>query len=292
MRIAIFGKKLNENFNTVIYNLLSKLTDKGHHIYIYTPFYEFLKKHEISHFHAEGFFDHEHRLPDQIDFLICIGGDGTFLDAITHIGPSCIPIVGINSGRLGFLANIAGSEVDLALEHLIAKNYSVEERSLIALKSSQTIFDEFPYALNDFTIRTTGPSLATIHVSIDGNYLNSYWCDGIIISTPTGSTAYSLSLGGPIVTPYSHNFIITPIAAHNLNVRPLVIPDNATLKLTVEGRTDTFLATLDSRDVMCLNNNEITLSKASFFIRMIRLPQIDFYATLRNKLMWGADKRN
>jgi NAD+ kinase len=292
MTIAIFGKKISENFNKVIYNLLAKLTNKGHHIYMYTPFYDFLKIQEISQFHMDGFFDNDHRLPDNTDFLICIGGDGTFLDAITHIGPTCIPIVGINSGRLGFLANISGSEVDLAMDHLIAKNYSVEERSLIALKSTQPIFDSFPYALNDFTIRTTGPSLATVHVSIDGNYLNSYWCDGIIICTPTGSTAYSLSLGGPIVTPYSHNFIITPIAAHNLNVRPLVIPDDASLSLSFEGRTDNFLATLDSRHAKCLTTNEISLGKASFFIRMIRLPQIDFYATLRNKLMWGVDKRN
>jgi len=291
MTIALFGKNFKENFNSVIYNLLTKLLDNGHQVHIYRPFFDFLQCQKFM-FNFSGFFDSSQKIPDHIDFLISIGGDGTFLEAITHIRQSGIPIVGINSGRLGFLANIASSEVDVALDYLIAKDYLIEERSMLHLIATQPIFDSFPYALNDFTIRTTGPSLTNVHVTIDGNYLNSYWCDGIIISTPTGSTAYSLSLGGPIVTPHSQNFIITPIAAHNLNVRPLVIPDNSVLKITVEGRTDTYLATLDSRSVTCSLNNEVIIDKASFPIRLIKLPKLDFYATLRNKLMWGVDKRN
>jgi NAD+ kinase len=291
MTFALFGKQFNDNFNSIIHNLLSKLLNKGHQIYVYRPLHDFLQCQQVA-FNFTGFFDSSEKLPDHIDFLICIGGDGTLLEAITHIRDSGVPIIGINSGRLGFLANIARSELDTAIDYLTAKDYLIEERSMLHLTASQPIFNDFPFALNDFTIRTTGSSLTNVNVTIGGNYLNSYWCDGIIISTPTGSTAYSLSLGGPIVTPHSQNFIITPIAAHNLNVRPLVIPDNSVLKITVEGRVDTFLATLDSRSITCSVKNEITINKASFPVRLIKLPNIDFYATLRNKLMWGVDKRN
>ncbi len=292
MTIALFGKKFNESFNTVIHNLLTKLLNNGHQVYIYSPLYEFLKSQKIFTSEASGLFDRPDNLPKNIDFLICIGGDGTFLEAITFIRDTGIPLVGINSGRLGFLANIASCDVENAVDNLISKKYIIEERRVLKLSSTKFIFSDFPYALNDFTVQRTGSSLITIHVTINGEYLNSYWTDGIIISTPTGSTAYSLSLGGPIVTPNSHNFIITPIGTHNLNVRPLVIPDNAELKLTVEGRTDALLATLDSRSVICPVDNEMTIARAPFCVRLIKLPQLDFYATLRNKLMWGADKRN
>lgn len=160
------------------------------------------------------------------------------------------------------------------------------------MKSSNVTFEEFSFALNEFTIQKKGPSLITIHVSIDDDYLASYWADGLIIATPTGSTAYSLSVGGPIVTPQSQNFIITPIAAHNLNVRPLIIPDNAILKLSVEGRTQDFQVTLDSRSASIEINSVIHIQKADFSVRMIKLPRINFYSTLYNKLMWGVDKRN
>ena len=243
-------------------------------------------------FSFSGFFDHHSNIPKDIEFLICIGGDGTFLEAITYIRDSSIPLVGINSGRLGFLANIAGCEADQIIDYLVSTEYSIEDRALLEFSSEQQVFSDFPFALNECTIQKAGSSLSTIHVTINGEYLTSYWADGLIISTPTGSTAYSLSVGGPIVTPQCTNFIITPIAAHNLNVRPLVIPDTARLSLSVEGRTDNFLATLDSRSTKCNINNKINISKAPFTIRMIKLPQINFYSTLRNKLMWGADKRN
>jgi NAD+ kinase len=292
MKIALFGRNFSESFDTIIHDLLNRLFTRGVSVVIYEPFYKFVSQDKKFNFTFSGYFDHHGNLPRDIDFLICIGGDGTFLEAITLIRDSGIPIVGINSGRLGFLANIAANEVDQVINDLITKNFSIEDRSLIKFTSDHTLFEDFPFALNECTIQKTGPSLTTIHVTINGEYLTSYWADGLIIATPTGSTAYSLSVGGPIVTPQSANFIITPIAAHNLNVRPLVIPETAQLSLAVEGRTDNFLATLDSRSIKCNINNKINISKATFSIRMIKLPQINFYSTLRNKLMWGADKRN
>jgi len=292
MKIALFGRNFNETFDSIIHSLLTKLFNNGIEVYIYQPFAHFLNDSKKFLFTFSGYFDNYKNLPKDIDFMICIGGDGTFLEAITFIRDSSIPLVGINSGRLGFLANISGNEANQAIDYLITKNFTIEDRHMLKFASDRASFDDFPYALNEFTIQKTGSSLTTIHVAIDGEYLNSYWADGLIISTPTGSTAYSLSVGGPIVMPQSTSFVITPIAAHNLNVRPLVIPDTANLSLQVEGRTDNFLATLDSRWIKCDIESKINISKAPFSIRMIKLPQINFYSTLRNKLMWGADKRN
>jgi NAD+ kinase len=292
MKIAIFGKQFNDDFDSIVFNLLTKLSNRSIELYIHRSFFEYVVQQKKFRFDYSGFFDSCENLPSDIEFLLSIGGDGTFLEAITFIRDSGIPIVGINSGRLGFLANIAGGEVDKALDDLLSKNYAIEERSVLQLTSSQSHFSDFPFAFNECTIQKIGSSLITIHVYSDGVFLNSYWTDGLIIATPTGSTAYSLSVGGPIVTPQSHAFIISPIAPHNLNVRPLIIPDSSNLTLTVEGRTNSFLVTLDSRSVMSDVKTEITLSKGAFPVRMIKLPMIDFYTTLRNKLMWGVDKRN
>lgn len=292
MKVAIFGRNFNDNFNTIIYNFLRKLSDKGVEIFIYKPFYEFLLNHKRFAFEFHGFYDSHETLPRDVNFMISIGGDGTFLEAITFIRNSGIPLVGINSGRLGFLANIAGHEADQATDYLLSGNYHIEERSLLSFESDLPLFQNFTYALNECTIQKTGSSLITIHVYVNNEFLTSYWADGLIVSTPTGSTAYSLSLGGPIVVPQSNTFIITPIAAHNLNVRPLVLPDSSILTLSVEGRTETFLASLDSRSSVCQVGTNITVAKASFSINMVKLPGISFYSTLRNKLMWGTDKRN
>jgi NAD+ kinase len=292
MKIAIFGKQFSDHFNDVVYSLLTKLTERKAELYIHRNFCEYMVTEKQFSFEYKGFYDNSENLPKDVRCLICIGGDGTFLEAITHIRDSGIPIVGINSGRLGFLTNIAGSEMEKSLDDLLSDHYSIDERSVLQLTSPQTHFSEFPFALNECTIQKNGPSLMTIHVYCDDVFLNSYWTDGLIIATPTGSTAYSLSVGGPIVTPHSRVFIISPIAPHNLNVRPLIIPDTSILTLTVEGRSNTFLTTLDSRSAISDLKTEITLSKAPFSVRMIRRPCIDFYTTLRNKLMWGADKRN
>jgi NAD+ kinase len=268
------------------------LHDYNVSVYVFAPFEQYLIQEKKFAFTFEGTFSEHSDLNIDTELLISIGGDGTFLEAITFIREKGIPIVGINSGRLGFLANISTSEVSTVIEHILLKNYTLEERSLVKLNSTQPLFKEFPYALNEFTLQKTSSSLIAIHVSINNEFLSSYWSDGLIVSTPTGSTAYSLSLGGPLVTPLSDIFVITPIAVHNLNVRPLVIPDNSELKITVSGRTNLYLTTLDSRSSECDIENEITITKANFKIKTVKLPEISFYTTLRNKLMWGADKRN
>lgn len=292
MKIAIFGKTFGENFNQIILNLILRLREHDATVFVYKPFYDYLSLEKGFDLKNDRTFNSNQDIPKDTDFLISIGGDGTFLETITIVHDSGIPIVGINAGRLGFLANISSNELDVAIDNLLQKNFTIEERSILKLSCTSPIFGDFPCALNECTIQKTSSSLVTMHVTINDEYLTSYWADGLIIATPTGSTAYSLSVGGPIVTPASQNFIITPIAAHNLNVRPLIIPDSAMLKLSVEGRTTHFLTTLDSRSEIIGIENEIIISKASFFIKMIKLPHLNFYLTLSNKLMWGADKRN
>lgn len=292
MKIGIFGKNYDDSFNEIVNNLFYRLLNHNVDLFIFKSFQDFLVEEKKCACDFAGTFDHYLNLPKDIDFLISIGGDGTFLDAITYIRDSNIPIIGINSGRLGFLANISSHEIDHAIDNLLFGDYKIEPRSILAMNSTDRIFNDFTFALNEFTIQKKGPSLITIHVIINQEYLASYWADGLIIATPTGSTAYSLSVGGPIVSPQSQNFIITPIAAHNLNVRPLIIPDNTILKLRVEGRTPDFLVTLDSRSASIGINSEISIRKAEFSVQMIKLPKINFYTTLYNKLMWGADKRN
>lgn len=292
MKIALFGRNFNDSFNNVISGLFEKFRQNNVTVWAFEPFYQYLQQEKKIPLDVDGTYATHLELPLDTELMISIGGDGTFLEAITIIRSSGIPIVGINSGRLGFLANISSIEVSRAFENLLNKNYSIEQRSLVHLTSKETLFSDFPYALNEFTLQKTGSSLITIQVAINDEYMTAYWSDGLIIATPTGSTAYSLSLGGPIVTPDSKNFIITPIAAHNLNVRPLIIPDDATLKFTVSGRSDHFFATLDSRSATFQMDNEVVISKADFNVRIIKLPDIDFYTTLRNKLMWGADRRN
>lgn len=292
MKIALFGRNFNDSFNNVISGLFEKFRQNNVIVWAFEPFYQYLQQEKRIPLDVDGTYATHLELPSDTELMISIGGDGTFLEAITIIRSSGIPIVGINSGRLGFLANISSIEVSRAFENLLHKNYSIEERSLVHLTSKETLFNDFPYALNEFTLQKTGSSLITIQVTINNEYMTAYWSDGLIIATPTGSTAYSLSLGGPIVTPDSKNFIITPIAAHNLNVRPLIIPDDATLKFTVSGRSDHFFATLDSRSATFQMDNEVIISKADFNVKIIKLPDIDFFTTLRNKLMWGADRRN
>jgi NAD+ kinase len=292
MKIALFGKNFNDNFNSVVYDLLKKFYDNNIPVSIYAPLEQYLLNEKKFAFTFDSKYNTTTDLPSDTNILMSIGGDGTFLEAITLIRDKGIPIIGINSGRLGFLANIGTGEVSTAIDHLIQNKYIIEERSLVKLWSKEPLFDEFPYALNEFTIQKNSSSLIAVNVTINDEYLTTYWSDGLIISTPTGSTAYSLSLGGPLVTPLSEVFLITPIAAHNLNVRPLVIPNDATLKITVSGRTDLYLTTLDSRSAECNIGNEITITKSDIKLKIVKLPEINFYSTLRNKLMWGADKRN
>jgi len=292
MQIAIFGKSLN-NYNLApIKNAIAKLEQLGANLHINSEFYALIKPH-IHFKNITGIYENGANLKDKADILFSIGGDGTILSAIQHIKHTKIPIVGINTGRLGFLASINIEEIDNAIDQIIDGKGLVEERTLIRLETENKLFGENNFALNEFTLRASDNSaMITIHVSTNGELLNSYWADGLIIATPTGSTAYSLSCGGPIVMPDSENFIITPISPHNLNVRPLVISDKEVLTIKAEGRNKKFLVTLDSKSAIIEQDIELTVMREKFTASIIRLPHHNFVTTLRQKLMWGLDKRN
>lgn len=232
-------------------------------------------------------------LPEDVEFLFSIGGDGTFLKSFLSIKNKSIPVVGVNTGRLGFLSDISIDEIDEALQLILNGQYCIDERTVLEIGSEQNAFGDFNYALNEVVVaKQDSGSMINIHVSINGEYLNTYWADGLIISTPTGSTAYSLSVGGPILTPDSENIVISPIAPHNLTVRPILVPDHNSLTLKIEGRGQQFLATVDSRSESFDFPGKLEIRKADFKIKTLRLHGHTFYSTLRNKLMWGLDKRN
>lgn len=292
MRIAIFGKQFGEVFYERCHTLFEHLALVKAEIIIYKPFYEFLVTQvELKPLVAGMFTDH-YDLPD-CEMLFSIGGDGTFLDAVTLVRDRPIPIVGINSGRLGFLADIAKEELPLAVAEIMEGKYVVRELDLLKLETSIPCFGDLDFALNELAVqKRDSSSMITIHAYLNGDFLNSYWADGLIVSTSTGSTAYSLSVGGPIMHPASQNFIINPIAPHNLTVRPLVVPNNFELLLKVEARGGKFLASLDSRSCILDESVELKVRKADFSVPVIERIGKTFYSTLRSKLMWGADKRN
>ena len=235
------------------------------------------------------------KIDDTYDLLISIGGDGTILRAITYVRDTGIPIVGINTGRLGFLATIQDDEIEAALVSIFNNDYHISERTLLQIETNPKNEDllELNFALNEIAVsRKNTTSMITVQTQLDDEYLTSYWADGLIISTPTGSTGYSLSCGGPVITPGANSIVLTPIAPHNLNARPLVIPDKTEIKLKVSGREDNYLVSLDSRIATLENNTEIIIKKADFNIRMIELKNESFLRTLRKKLLWGEDKRN
>ncbi|MCW3807154.1 NAD kinase [Plebeiibacterium marinum] len=292
MRIAIFGKQFSDLFKDSCFSLFKKLRARQAEIIIYKPFYDFLfQKFDIAAFDFK-IFETRKELKGT-DFVLSIGGDGTILQAITLVRDSNIPIVGINSGRLGFLADIAEDDINNAVDHIFNGNYRINEVELLQLNTDNNLFGDLNFALNELAVhKRDTASMITVHTFLDGQFLNSYWADGLIVSTSVGSTGYSLSVGGPIIHPKSQSHVITPIAPHNLTVRPMVVPNHLNITLKVEGRADTYLASLDSRSEIFDNSLELNIQKAPFSIKMIDLPGINYYATLRNKLMWGADKRN
>jgi NAD+ kinase len=238
-------------------------------------------------------FSHHSELTDDIDFLISLGGDGTLLDTVTLIRDKGIPVVGINFGRLGFLASIGREELIEAVKALARRSYIIEKRGLIHLDSNVPLFNEVPYGLNEFAIhkRDTAPMIK-VHTYINGELLNTYWADGLILATPTGSTGYSLSCAGPVVFPESGSFVLTPIAPHNLNVRPIVVPDNTIISFEVESRSDEIICALDSRRELVDKNVLLAVRRENFMLNLVRLNENNFLQTLRNKLSWGLDKRN
>ncbi len=246
----------------------------------------------INHLYRLPEFDRLCRLEPIIDFLICIGGDGTILDAVEITSDSQVPIIGVNTGRLGFLANVSTDGFKNAFSELKIGSYSIDKRSLLQLESNTDLFG-FNYALNDFVLhKKETSSMIIVHAFVNGEPLNSYWADGLIIATPTGSSGYSLSCGGPILFPKSSSLVVTPIAPHNLNVRPIIIPDDQVLSFEIEGRSNHFLATLDSRSVTIDQTVQIAIRKADFSINLVRFEGDTFLKTLRNKMLWGMDNRN
>ncbi len=293
MKIAFYGKSFGEDAVAYVQQLFSKLELLEIKLFIYKPFYDFLKKNKIVFISEISLFSKAEELKMPIDFMFSVGGDGTILDVITIVKDSGIPILGLNTGRLGFLSSLSKENCLDAIDELIKKKYSIDKRSLISLETEKNFFGNLNFALNEISVqKKETASLIMIKAYVNEEYLNTYWADGLIIATPTGSTGYSLSCGGPIVAPESENFIITPIATHNLTVRPIVIPDNNIIKLTVEGRNKSFLTCLDSRILAIESGENLTIKKASFNINLVKLENENFYSTIRNKLMWGIDKRN
>ena len=260
-------------------------------IYIYHK----LKNHKsiLDHFDIKFFNSHD-VTSGKIDLLISFGGDGTLLDTVTMIKNSNIPVLGINAGRLGFLANINQDDILLAVKALKCRDYNLDERSLLHVENQIILSkNNSNFALNEITVhKKDSSSMLKIEAFLDDEFLNTYWADGLVIATPTGSTAYSLSCGGPIIVPGSNNFVITPISPHNLNLRPMVVGDNVSIKLKAASRESFFLVSMDSRSVTLENNEEILIKKADFKLQLIELPDHNFLKTVRNKLFWGKDSRN
>jgi len=232
-------------------------------------------------------------LDDSIDFLISLGGDGTLLDTVTYIQDKKIPVLGINYGRLGFLATIGKEDLNSAIKALVDRTFVLDKRTLIHLDADLPLFGNSPFALNEFVLhKQDTSSMIKIHTYLNGEFLNTYWADGLIVATPTGSTGYSLSCNGPVVFPDSGNFVITPVAPHNLNIRPIVVPDNTIISFEIESRSDGFLCSMDSRREIVPKEVQLAVKKEKFRINLVRLNENNFLQTLRNKLSWGLDKRN
>lgn len=237
-------------------------------------------------------FDHGDHLKN-LDFFISLGGDGTLLESVTYIGKNETPILGINTGRLGVLATISREETERTIDNLAKGNFSVDERTMLKLEAEPKLFSGISFALNDFTImKKDTSSMITVHVTVDGELLNSYWADGVIVSTPTGSTGYSLSCGGPLLFPESESFVVTPVSPHNLTARPIVVSDRSELTFRIEGRSKKFLVSLDSRFETVDESVKLKIKKERFKAHLIQLPGQHYFKTLRQKLNWGLDMRN
>jgi NAD+ kinase len=292
MNVALYGKIFTQDDAFYIQGLVDKLETTGGKIFIFEPFYNYLLGK--IHFGVQPIpFTKQSEIRDTIQFLFSIGGDGTLLDTITLVGNTGIPIIGINMGRLGFLSSISKEEIIPAIDELIGHQYSIDQRTLLRLETSSGLFGECNYALNDLTIyKKTSVSMLTIRTYINDEFLNTYWADGLIVATPTGSTAYSLSCTGPILAPHAENFVITPIASHNLTVRPIVIPDKSVIKIRTEGRGMECFVGLDSRIENVDNSIDLIVRKEDFTINLLQMSNKNFFKTIREKLNWGLDVRN
>lgn len=291
MTIAIYSRSSNHDHSNYIEDIYRLLKDEGVDLIIFEPYYQFIKKTYQFNLSLETFSNSE-ELILKASYVISLGGDGTLLETIDLVKKSGVPLLGVNTGRLGFLASVNTNDLKKSIQLLLKEKYTLDKRELIEISGCNNCFGEVNYALNEFTIHKKDSSaMINIDTYIDGVFLNSYFADGLIVATPTGSTAYSLSCGGPIMIPDSDNFIITPIAPHNLTVRPIVISNNKQISFKVSGRSDNFNISLDSRNAQVPMGSEITIKKADFRLNLIALEGQHFFTTLRNKMMWGIDKR-
>lgn len=294
MKIAIYGQYYLNSTEPIIKDIFVFFKKNNTELIIEAAFLEMLYEKNLIHETYQTFSSHT-ELDSSFDLLISIGGDGTILRAATLVRNSGVPILGINAGRLGFLASVQKDNIDSFLQFVMDKKYSISKRTLLSLDCSpeNDAINEINFAMNEITVsRKDTTSMITIETYLDGEFLNSYWADGLIISTPTGSTGYSMSCGGPILTPNVKSLVIAPIAPHNLNARPLVIPDDTEIKLRVSGREDNYLVSLDSRVTTITNESILIIKKTPFQINMVEIQEETFLKTLRNKLLWGEDKRN
>ncbi len=292
MKVAIYSRVYEQDQKADIQRLTDQLYQNAIKPVFFRGLYEQIK--DQIHFTATPeLFESSTDLNDAFECMISLGGDGTLLDTVTLVRNQKIPLLGINFGRLGFLASIGREELDSAVASLVNHTFVKDERTLIHCDSNTPMFHDTPYALNEFAIhKLDTSSMIKIHAYLNGEFLNTYWADGLIVATPTGSTGYSLSCNGPVVFPDSGSFVITPVAPHNLNVRPIVVPDNNIISFEIEGRADSFLCTLDSRKAIVKKDVQVAVKKEDFTVSLLRLNENNFLQTLRNKLSWGLDRRN
>jgi NAD+ kinase len=289
MKIGVHGKEFTRPSTPFIQRIFELLSE--HEVYVSTKFAACLKNPVFKKFNWKTYEPGENI--QLVELFISIGGDGTLLESVSHIGIAETPILGINTGRLGFLATISRDETERALAQVMTGSYKLDKRAVLKLETSQQIFGKLNFGLNDFTIvKKDTSSMITIHTYIDGEFLNSYWADGIIVATPTGSTGYSLSCGGPLIFPRSGNLVITPVSPHTLTVRPIIVSDSSEISFKIEGRSKKFLVSLDSRMATIDSSVDLRVKKAEFKVNLIQLEGQHYFKTLRQKLNWGLDIRN
>lgn len=294
MKVLLYANKLTSKNEPYFFEVLQVLTGLKTQVGIYKDIKKHFSGRNIKEIEKlEVVEDYEQLKADPYQYLLSLGGDGTILNSVLLVRDIDIPILGINLGTLGYLSSVEKNKIEESIKDLSLGYYKIDKRTLLQLDSSPELFAEENFALNDFSIhKRDNSSMITVHTYMNGEFLNTYWADGLIVSTQTGSTGYSLSCGGPIVAVGCENFIITPVAPHNLNVRPVVLSEDVTLTFKVEGRGDRFLCTLDSRHALITSEHELKIKKADFQIKLIDLEKMSYFKTLRNKLMWGEDLRN
>ena len=292
MQVAIYGRKITKLTLPAFNEILETVSSFGWGILLEEDLSKSLKQKGLNSDSTKTFSSHKH-LKKDVDLMISVGGDGTFLKSVDYVRDSEIPVLGINTGRLGFLANVSKDQIQESLSLIKAKKYIFQKRSLLSVHVNDGNGAQDFFAMNELALhKKDTSSMITVKVSLDGNFLNSYWYDGLIVSTPTDSTAYNLSGGGPIVTPGCQVHLVTPIAPHNLNVRPMVIPDHMTITLNVEGRGRSYLMSIDGKSRSIKQGQEIIINKAAFMINVVKFENNNFLDTIRNKMLWGIDKRN